>query len=112
MAEVEFCQRIHPRRPRQHGELEAEVGVPVEGLLGQGEVTVLQQQLVPGQAGPLPLCPPVLIPSLDLGVRQIQFGGKLLSVLNREILLLFKTPLKGLELIVAECCASLSLFPL
>ena len=86
--------------------------VPVEGLLGQGQVAVLQQQLVSCQTGPLPFCPPVLIPGLDLCVGQIQFCGQFLSVLNRKILLLFKTPLQGLELIVAEGGASLPLFPL
>ena len=86
--------------------------VPVEGLLGQGQVAVFQQELVSCQTGPLPFCPPVLIPGLHLGIGQIQFCGKFLSVLNRKILLLFKTPLKGLKLIVAEGGASLPLLPL
>ena len=54
--------------------------------------------------------PPVLVPSLDLGVGETKFGGELHPVLNRQILLPLKVCLEGLELGVGEGCPRLPLF--
>ena len=56
--------------------------------------------------------PPVLVPGLHLGVRQVQLGRQLLPVLHREVLLLLEAALKGLQLVVTERRPCLSLFSL
>ena len=55
--------------------------------------------------------PSVLIPSLDLGVGEVELGRELLSVLDAQVLLLLEAPLQGLELVVGESCPGLALLP-
>ena len=75
-------------------------------------VALLRQQLQPHAGRPLPLGPSVLVPGLHLRVRQVQLGGQLLPVLHREVLLLLKAALEGLQLVVAERRPCLPLFSL
>ena len=58
------------------------------------------------------ILPSVLVPSLDLGVRQVQFGRELHPVLDGEILLPLEAGLQGLQLVVREGCPRLPLLPL
>ena len=48
------------------------------------------------------ILPSVLVPSLDLGVRQVQFGRELHPVLDGEIFLPLEAGLQGLQLVVRE----------
>ena len=55
--------------------------------------------------------PSVLIPSLDLGVGEVQLGRELLPVLDAQVLLLLEASLQGLELVVGESGPGLALLP-
>ena len=55
--------------------------------------------------------PSVLIPSFDLGIREIEFCRQFLSILNTQILLLLKTSLQSLELVICKGCSGLPLLP-
>lgn len=46
--------------------------------------------------------PSVLVPSLDLGVGEVEPGRQLHAVLNAEVLLLLKTLLERFQLVVRE----------
>ena len=54
------------------------------------------------QLSSLWISPPVLVPGLDLSVRQAQLGRQLHPVLDREVLLPLEAGLQGLELVVRE----------
>ena len=49
------------------------------------------------------LClPPVLVPRLDLRIRELQFRRKLHPVLDAEVLLSLKALFQGLQLVIRE----------
>ena len=54
--------------------------------------------------------PPVLVPSLDLGVGQREFGGQFHAILHAEVFLTLKRLLQTRQLMVREGCASLAGF--
>ena len=75
-------------------------------------VALLCQQLEPHACRSLPLGSSVLVPGLHLRVRQVELGGQLLPVLHREVFLLLKAALEGLQLVVAERRPCFPLLPL
>ena len=95
----EACQ-VRESLPSRHQRLHCRV------------VALLCQQLQPHARRPLPLGPPVLVPGLHLRVRQVELGRQLLPVLHREVFLLLKAALQGLQLVVAERCPRLPLLSL
>ncbi len=52
--------------------------------------------------------PPVLVPRLDLGVREVETGSELHAVLDREVLLSLEAPFQRVELVVRERRAGLA----
>lgn len=56
------------------------------------------------------ILPSVLVPGLDLGVRQIQLRRQFHPVLYAQVFLSLKTPLQAIELMICESCPSFSRF--
>lgn len=56
------------------------------------------------------LLPSVLVPGLDLRVRQVEGGRQVHAVLNAEVFLSFEAPLQLVELVVREGCAGFAGF--
>ena len=71
----------------------ARIGSSVKCLVKGWKVASFRQKLHPNACCSLPLCSSVLIPGLDLSVRQIELCRQFLSVLDWKIFLLLKTPL-------------------
>lgn len=72
-------------------------------------LTLCDHILIPG-FHLMHLLPPVLVPGLDLGVAELQWGGQLHTVLNAQVLLLLEAPLQPRQLLVAECRPSFAGF--
>ena len=86
-------------------------GALEDRLVGEKVASFVEELEADGRLA-LVLGAPVLVPGLDLRVRELQLGGQLDAVLNGEVLLGLEAGLELLELVVREGSARLALLPL